>query len=172
VDHPDLNRSSADLPGSSRALRRAIGLAAVTWGVARWAIVTVLLLLRPLLVVALMPLGALFVLLSVIGGFAAEVRGLVDHRWMLLAIGLVMIGLVRIYDGSARSAQGLGGEYRGHGGRARAPGPPTALLDPDASRGPAAAHRSGRGPAGRGRVRPAPFPDLCDPATGDRRRGV
>jgi hypothetical protein len=99
VDHPDLNRSSADLPGSSRALRRAIGLAAVTWGVARWAIVTVLLLLRPLLVVALMPLGALFVLLSVIGGFAAEVRGLVDHRWMLLAIGLVMIGLVRIYDG-------------------------------------------------------------------------
>ena len=67
-------------------------------GAIGWALAVVLRIVRPIVWLALLPLGVLCVLLAVVGGFALEARGLLEHRWELLAIGLTMIALLRIYD--------------------------------------------------------------------------
>jgi hypothetical protein len=97
----------------SRVVSGAAAVLGIAGRVACWALVTSLLIARPFVVVALVPLGVLFFLLSVVGGFALEARGLVDHRWALLAIGLGAIALAQIYDGTIRFLDAL---FRSGGG--------------------------------------------------------
>jgi hypothetical protein len=107
MDDADLMADRFDAQRGSRVVTGLAALVGVTGRIACWALVTSLLIVRPFVVVALMPLGVLFFLFAVVGGFALEARGLVDHRWVLLAIGLGAIALVQIYDGTIRFLDGL-----------------------------------------------------------------
>jgi hypothetical protein len=73
-----------------------------------WALGTTLSILRPALRLALLPLGVVFLLLALVGGFVLEARGVVDHRWTLLALGLGLVAITRLYDRLIAALYGLG----------------------------------------------------------------
>ena len=82
--------------GSMRSLLAAAAIACLR--TMRWAVVTTLLILRPVIAMLLLPLGMMLVLLAVLIGFWAEARPIAEHRWALLGIGLGSIALIQLYD--------------------------------------------------------------------------
>ena len=90
-------RLRAAVSGSMLSL---VALVAITClRMLRWALVTTLLILRPVIAMLLVPLGVTLVLLAVLIGFWAEARPIAEHRWALLGIGLGSIALMQVFDG-------------------------------------------------------------------------
>lgn len=72
-----------------------------------WILVTSLLMLRPVVMMVLMPLGTVFFFLAVVVGFWAEARPIAEHRWAVLGIGLGSVLLAQLYDECIRVADRL-----------------------------------------------------------------
>ncbi|MFM1990390.1 MAG: hypothetical protein RJA99_3347 [Pseudomonadota bacterium] len=71
----------------------------VVMSVLMWAVVTTLALMRPLVALALVPIGYVAFYVAVLGGFLAQVPGIHAHRWEMLFLGLGAIFVMRLFDG-------------------------------------------------------------------------
>ena len=83
-----------------RTLLQAVALRGmmVLIDLALWAVVTSLLMLRPVVALTVVPIGFVFFFLAVFVGFWAEARPIAEHRWAVLGIGLGSILLAQLYD--------------------------------------------------------------------------
>jgi hypothetical protein len=90
------------------------GALAVALHALLWAVITSMLVVRPLLSMVLIPVGSLMLLMALVVGFLAEARPIYEHRWPLLLTGLGSIALMQIYDSLIRMLEAARGTDGSH----------------------------------------------------------